>query len=95
MSEISLEGIKKFPLSKHFASWLRLSPHNKISGGKLLSISIPKGSSRLKIALRNSANAIGNLKDSTPLRDFFHRIYFRKGKASTISASARKLAVII
>ena len=95
MSEIGLEGIKKFPSAKHFASWLRLSPNSKISGGKVLSNKIPKGSNRLKIALRNSANAIGNLKDSTPLRDFFHRINFRKGRVSAISATARKLAVII
>ena len=61
----------------------------------MLSNKIPKGSNRLKIALRNSANAIGNLKDSTPLRDFFHRIKFRKGRVSAISATARKLAVII
>ena len=43
----------------------------------------------------NAANAIGNLKDSTPLRDFFQRISFRKGRVSAISATARKLAVII
>ena len=49
---------------------------------------------RLKIALRNAANAIGNLKD-TPLSDFFKRINFRKGRVSAISATARKLAVII
>jgi len=58
---VGLEGIKKFPTAKHFASWLRLSPNNKISGGKVLSNRIPKGSNRLKIALRNAANAIGNL----------------------------------
>jgi transposase len=45
--------------------------------------------------LRNVANAIGNLKDSIPLRDFFQRINFRKGRVSAISATARKLAVII
>lgn len=95
MSEVGIEGIRKFPSAKHFASWLRLTPNNKVSGGKLLSSKIPKGSSRLKIALRNSANAIGNLKDSTPLRDFFHRINFRKGRVSAVSATARKLAVII
>ena len=95
MSEIGLEGIKKFPSAKHFGSWLRLSLYNKISGGKLLSISISKGSNSLKIALRNSANAIGNLKFSTPLRDFFHRINFRKGRISEIFATARKLEVII
>jgi transposase len=95
MSEIGINGIKKFSSAKHFASWLRLAPNNKISGGKILSSRVPKGSNRLKIALRNAANAIGNLKDSTPLRDFFHRINFRKGRVSAISATARKLAVII
>jgi transposase len=95
MSEIGIEGIRKFPTAKHFASWLRLAPNNKISGGKILSSKVPKGSNRLKIALRNASNAIGLLKESTPLRDFFHRINFRKGRTSAISATARKLAVII
>lgn len=95
ISEVGLEGIKKFPTAKHFASWLRLTPNNKISGGKVLSSKVPKGSNRLKIALRNAANAIGNLKESTPLRDFFHRINFRKGRVSAISATARKLGIII
>ena len=95
MSEVGIEGIKKFPSAKHFCSWLRLAPNNKVSGGKLLSSKVPKGSNRLKIALRNAANPIGNLKESTPLRDFFQRISFRKGRVSAISATARKLAVII
>jgi len=95
MSEVGLEGIRQFPSAKHFASWLRLAPNNKISGGKVLSNRIPKGSNRLKIALRSAANAIGNLKDSTPLSDFFKRINFRKGRVSAISATARKLGVII
>lgn len=87
-------GIHKFPSAKQFTSWLRLSPNNKISGGKVLSNRIPKGSNRLKIALRNAANAIGNLND-TALSNFFKRIAFRKGRVSAISATARKLAVII
>jgi transposase len=95
MSGVGLNGIKKFKTAKHFASWLRLAPNNKISGGRILSSKVPKGSNRLKIALRNAANAIGNLKDSTPLSDFFKRINFRKGRVSAISATARKLAVII
>lgn len=95
ISEVGLEGLRKFETAKHFASWLRLSPNNKISGGKVLSNKIPKGSNRLKIALRNAANAIGNLKESTPLADFFKRINYRKGRVSAISATARKLAVII
>jgi transposase len=94
MSEVGLEGLKKFASAKQFSSWLRLSPNNKISGGKVLSSKLPKGSNRLKIALRNAANAIGNLKD-TPLSNFFRRISCRKGRNAAISATARKLSVII
>ena len=94
MSEIGPDGFKKFKTSKQFASWLRLAPNNKISGGKILSNRIPKGSNRLKIALRQAANAIGNLKD-THLSDFFKRVAYRKGRQSAVSATARKLAVII
>ena len=94
MSEVGYDGLKKFDTAKRFASWLRLSPNNRISGGKVLSNKIPKGSNRLKIALRNAANAIGNLKD-THLSNFFKRIAFRRGRAAAISATARKLAIII
>ncbi len=95
MSEVGIEVIKKFPSAKHFCSWLRLAPNNKGSGGKVLASKVPNGSNRLKIARRNAANAIGNLKDSTPLRDLFQRIHFRKGRVSAVSATAQKLAVII
>ena len=94
MSEIGQNGFDKFPSSKEFVSWLRLAPNNKISGGKVLSNRIPKGSNMLKIALRQAANAIGNLKD-THLSDFFKRVAFRKGRQAAVSATARKLGVII
>ena len=60
----------------------------------MLSHHLPKGSNRLKIALRQSANVIGNLKEGH-LNDFFRRINYKKGRATAISATARKLAVII
>lgn len=94
MSEIGPDGFKKFPTSKQFVSWARLAPNNKISGGKVLSSKLPKGSNRIKIALRQAANAIGNLKD-THLSDFFRRVAFRKGRQAAVSATARKLGVII
>lgn len=94
MSEIGPDGFYKFDTSKQFVSWARLAPNNKISGGKVLSSHIPKGSNRLKIALRQAANAIGNLKD-THLSDFFKRVAFRKGRQAAVSATARKLGVII
>ena len=94
IAEIGLDGIRKFPTAKQFTAWLRLAPNNKISGGKVLSNHIPKGSSRLKIAFRNTANAIGNLKEGW-LADFFKRLNYKKGRATAVSALARKLAVII
>ena len=94
MSEVGPEGFDKFKTAKEFTSWLRLAPNNKISGGKILSSKTPKGSNRLKIALRHAANAIGNLKD-THLSNFFRRVAYRKGRATAVSATARKLSVII
>ncbi len=94
MTEIGPDGFKKFNSAKQFVSWLRIAPNNKISGGKVLSAKTPKGSNRLKIALRQAANTIGNLKD-THLADFFKRIAFRKGRQAAVSATARKLGVII
>ncbi len=62
ISEIGPKGFAKFDTSKHFTSWLRLAPNNKKTGGNIISNKASKGSNRLKIALRNAANAIGNLK---------------------------------
>lgn len=94
MSEIGPDGFKKFDTSKQFTSWLRLAPNNKKTGGKIISNKVPKGSNRLKIALRNAANSIGNLKD-THLADFFKKILYKKGRTAAVSATARKLGVII
>ena len=94
MSEIGPDGFHKFPTAQHFASWLKLAPNNKISGGRILSNRIPQGSNRLKIALRNAANAVGNLKDSD-LAKFFRKIAFKKGRQTAINATARKIAVIL
>lgn len=93
ISEVGSD-IHKFASAKQFTSWLGLSPNNKISGGKVLSNKIPKGSNGPKIALRHAANAIGNLKD-TALSNLFTRISHRKGRVWAIWATARKLAVII
>lgn len=94
MSEVGLAGFTKFETSKQFTSWTHLSPNTKITGGKVINSHIPKGGNRLKIALRNAANVIGNLKD-THLSDFFRRILYKTDRATAISATARKLAVII
>jgi transposase len=88
------QDIDKFPSSKHFCSWLRLSPNNKVSGGKILSSRTPKGKSVLSLALRQAANSIGNQRNH-PMAPFFRRVAFKKGRGAAVTATARKLAGII
>jgi len=93
ISETSMD-LSKFPTAKHFASWLALSPNNKISGGKVLSSHIAHHNNKLAQSLRRAANAIGNLK-AGKLNQFFRRIAFKYGRMAAITATARKLAVIL
>jgi transposase len=88
------KDIHKFTSAKSFASWLRLVPNNKISGGRIISHRTPSGKSYLASALRGAANSIGNQKNHE-LSPFFRRIAYKKGRAAAITATARKLAVII
>jgi len=76
-SEVGL-SIKKFPTAKQWTSWLRLSPNNRKSGGKILSSHVPKGSNRVATALRLAAESVGKQKKA-PLYPFFQRILHRKG----------------
>jgi len=94
LSETGID-LSAFPTAKHFASWLRLSPNNKISGGKVLSHRTNKGKSRLADALRHAANVIGNSVKKGSLHQFFNRIAYKKGQLTAITATARKLTIII
>ena len=93
MSEVGFD-LSRFRTAKNFTSWLALSPNNKISGGKILSSKTFKRKNRLSEALQHSANVIGNMKNN-PLSEFFHRIAYKQGRMHAITATARKLAVII
>lgn len=94
MSHISRQDMAKFVSVKHFTSWLRLAPNNKKTGGKIISSRTPKGKSKIALALRQAANSVGNMKDH-PLNSFFKRVAYRKGRGAAVTATARKLAVII
>lgn len=93
MSEVGFD-LSKFKTAKNFTAWLSLSPNNRISGGKILSSKTFKRKNRLSEALLRAANVIGNMKDN-PLSEFFHRIAYRHGRMHAITATARKLGVII
>ena len=94
ISEIG-PNIDKFASAKQFASWLRLTPNNKITGGKVQSSKTPKGKGRIAHALMHVANVIGQRSKSGHLHAFFQRIKIKKGSIQAVVATAHKLAVII
>ena len=83
----------KWPSSKHFTSWLCLAPGNKISVGKVLSSRTRRSSNRAASLLRLAATAVG--RTDTALGAFYRRLSARVGKAKAITATARKLAVLL
>jgi transposase len=85
--------LSKFKTAKHFASWLGFAPNRKITGGKTMSSRTRKKTNPLAKAIRDAANAAGN--SISRLGDFFRRLAYKKGRTSAITATGRKIAVII
>jgi len=77
----------------HFASWLGLSPHNDISGGKVLRSRSKRTKNRANTALRLAAQALTH-SDSW-LGAYCRRMRSRLGAGKAITAAAHKLARII
>jgi hypothetical protein len=75
-----------WPTAKHFTSWLALAPHNKISGGKVLSSKARRTSNRAASLLRLAAGTAG--RTDTALGAFSRRLSARVGKAKAITATA-------
>ncbi len=50
--------MSRWPTEKHFASWLGLCPHHKISGGKVLSRKVRPSANRAATALRLAAQCL-------------------------------------
>jgi transposase len=88
-------GIFKFDTAKRFSSWLRLTPNNRISGGKVLSSRTEKSRNILTKALRDAANGLGRSKSDDYLVHFFRKIAYKKGRGAAITATARKIAIIL
>ena len=83
----------RWPSDKHFTSWLTLAPKNKISGGRLLSSRTQPSANRAAAILRLTAMNLG--RTQTALGAFYRRLAFRLGKAKAVTATARKLAILV
>ena len=85
--------MRRWPSAQHFTSWLTLAPKNKVSGGKLLSSQTQPSANRAASAFRLAAASLG--RTQTALGAFYRRMAARTGKPQAITATARKLAVLV
>ena len=85
--------MSRWPTHKHFTSWLTLAPKNKITGGRLISSRTQPSANRAAVALRMCAMVVGHT--STALGAYYRRIAYRVGKPKAITATARKLAILV
>ena len=92
LSEIGTDT-SQWANAKAFASWLGLSPGNKISGGKVLSSKTKPSDDRAAQALRIAASSL--YRSKTAIGAFVRRMRAKLGAPKAITAAAHKLARIL
>ena len=92
VSEIGTD-MGKWPTEKHFCSWLGLTPHHDITGGRVVRRRTMKVRNRAAQALRLAAQSLS--RSQTALGAFYRRIRARAGPERAVTATAHKLARII
>jgi transposase len=78
---------------KQFASWLRLSPNNKVTGGKVKSRRTLPTQNRAATAFRMAAQSLA--RSNSALGAFYRRIRAKHGAPKAVTATAHKLARIV
>jgi len=84
---------EKFATAKHFASWLGLSPDNRITGGKVISRKTRAVKSRVATALRLAAQSLWRAQNY--FGDLYRRWKARLGNPKAVTAMAHKLARVL
>jgi hypothetical protein len=92
ISEIGMD-MGRWKTEAHFASWLGLSPDNRISGDKVLRRGTRPVVNRAATALRMAACTL--LRSKTYLGGQYRRLRTRLGAPKAITAMAHKLARLI
>ncbi len=92
LSEIGTD-MGSWPTVKHFASWLHLSPNNKVTGGKVKQRGTLPSQNRANTAFRLAAQSLA--RSDCALGAFYRRIRARHGAPKAITATAHKLARMV
>jgi transposase len=85
--------MSRWPSAAHFTSGLSLAPNNKISGGRLLSSKTQPSANRAAAVRRRGAMSL--MRTATARGAFCRRLAARTGKPTAITATARKLALLV
>ena len=92
LSEIGTD-VSPWPTEKHFTAWLTLAPQNKVSGGRRISSRTQPSANRAAAMLRMAALSV--VRGQTALGAFYRRLAVRVGKPKAITATARKIAILV
>ena len=92
ISEVATD-MTKWAGARHFASWLGLSPNNRITGGRIMSFKSKASANHAAAALRLAANAL--YRSDSALGAFLRRKKVHLGTPKAITATAHKLAELI
>ena len=92
VAEIGLD-MHRWPTAQHFVAWLTVAPRPQISGGKVLRSHTPPSTNRAALILRIAAMSLG--RSDHALGAFYRRLAARTGKAKAITATARKLGLLV
>jgi transposase len=91
ISEVGTD-MSKFPSANHFASYLGFVPHNKITGGHVISSRTDRIKSSAAQAFKKVIPSIS--QTPTALGCFYRRLAPRTGKGQATVATCRKLAIL-
>jgi len=92
VSEIGTD-MSRFPTEKHFCSWLKLSPNNQITGGKIIRSSTGKSHNRARQAFLQAAASVA--QSDCAFGAFYRRLKARVGPAQAQVATAHKIARVV
>jgi transposase len=82
--------LSAFATEHHFASWTRLCPNNRITGGRVRSARTRPGPNRVALAFRRAAQSLHH--SHSALGGFYRRMVARMGPGKATTAVAHKLA---
>ena len=92
LSEIDF-NVESWKTSKHFCSWLGLSPGNKVSGGKVITSKTKRCANKVAASLRLAATNL--CRSQTALGAYYRRVSAKLGKPGAVTATTHKLAHLV